>query len=71
MKKRANIIIHYGASCWTAKVRAADGEFVTFDLRNMKRHEQNTFRKELTKAFREAGLARSAESTAMQQSRVA
>jgi hypothetical protein len=54
--KQSNIIIHYGASTWTAKVRDGTGKFVEFDLRIMSTREQNTFRKELTKAFREAGL---------------
>jgi hypothetical protein len=54
--KQSNIIIHYGASTWTAKVRDGTGKFVEFDLRIMPTREQNTFRKELTKAFREAGL---------------
>lgn len=57
MRKQANIIIHYGASTWTAKVRGADGEFVTFDLRAMGRKEQHVFRRELTKAFRESRAA--------------
>lgn len=55
--QKANIVIHYGASTWTARVRAANGEFVTFDLRKMDRKQVHNFRWELTKAFREAGEA--------------
>jgi hypothetical protein len=35
---------------------AADDNFVTFNLRKMERREQHRFRRELVKAFREAGL---------------
>ena len=34
---RPNIVIHMGASTWTAKVRAGDGKFVTGNLRKMER----------------------------------
>lgn len=54
---KTNIIIHMGASAWTAKVRGADGNFVTFDIRAMDGKQQHTFRRELVKAFREAGLS--------------
>jgi hypothetical protein len=33
--RKPNIAIHMGASIWTAKVRAAHDNFVTFNLRKM------------------------------------
>ena len=54
---KPNIIIHMGASTWTAKVRGGDGKFVTFDIGRMDGKQQHTFRRELVKAFREAGLS--------------
>jgi hypothetical protein len=57
MQAKSNIIIHMGASVWTAKVRGADGKFVEFNLRAMDGKQQHNFRRELVKAFREAGLS--------------
>jgi hypothetical protein len=56
MHSRPNIIIHMEASTWTANVRAADDNFVTFNLRETERRERHSFRREFVKAFREAGL---------------
>jgi hypothetical protein len=54
---KTNIVIHMGASVWTANVRGADGKFVEFNLRNMDGKQQHNFRRELVKAFREAGVS--------------
>lgn len=57
MSKQPNIVVHMGASTWTANVRGADGKFVEFDLRAMDGKQQHNFRRELVKAFREAGVS--------------
>jgi hypothetical protein len=51
---KPNIIIRMGASKFTADVRGADGNMVRFDLGKMQAKEQHTFRRELTKAFRQS-----------------
>lgn len=51
---KANVIIRMGAPYWDARVRAADGKFVTFDLKRMEKTERRVFIRELTKAFRES-----------------
>jgi hypothetical protein len=55
MKRGANILIHMGASTFTADVRGADGNPVRFNLRQMDKQQEHRFRRELVKAFRKAG----------------
>lgn len=55
MKLKPNVIIRMGASKFEAVVRHKD-QVLLFDLRKMSRRDENTFRKELVFAFREAGL---------------
>lgn len=52
---KANIVIRMGASKFTADVRGADGNMVSFDINNMDKKAQHQFRVELVKAFRIAG----------------
>lgn len=55
-KGKANVVIRMGASKWEAVVRSGDS-FVAFDLYHMSDKGRHEFRRELTKAFREAGLS--------------
>lgn len=51
---KPNIVIHMGASKFTADVRGADGNMVRFNLHKMTAKEQHVFRRELTFAFRQS-----------------
>ncbi len=43
-----------GAPHWDARVRGADGEFITFDLRSMTKHNRQTFTRTFVQEFRKA-----------------
>ncbi len=49
---KANIIIRMGAAHWDARVRGADGKWITFDFRTMEKKQRSTFHRELMNAFR-------------------
>lgn len=57
---KPNIIIRMGAPYFDARVRGADGTFVHFNLRKLDKSGLHAFRRELVKAFREAGLPQAA-----------
>jgi hypothetical protein len=47
-----NITIRMTAAHWDVRVRAADGNIVTFDHRHMDKKERSTFHRELMNAYR-------------------
>ena len=49
----SNVTIHMGANKFTADVKTPNGP-VHFDLNKLTKAEQHQFRRELTKAWREA-----------------
>lgn len=53
MSKNENIVIHMGASTFTADVRHKD-KVVRFDIRSMDHKAEHEFRRELVKQFRNA-----------------
>lgn len=51
---KPNVVIRMSAAAWDARVRKADGSYVTFDFRAMERKERSTFHREFMNAFRES-----------------
>lgn len=62
--RKANVVIRMGASRWYAVVRVGDA-FTVFDLHKMSDKGVHEFRRELTKAFREAGIQHNSSSAAL------
>lgn len=53
---QANVIIRMSAAHWDARVRGADGEFITFDFRKMQKRERQMFNRTFVQEFRKAGV---------------
>lgn len=58
-----SVTIRLGATSFEAVVKA-DGKLTMFDLNKLGKHGEDTFRKELVIAWREAGLTSSCPKTA-------